>query len=193
MITIEAMGLEKAQALGDFLIAAIAEYSGCFYRGATREDGQATNGEIVTHLAAGGRNLRPLSPEAARKLGDIWKAEVEKAAQSFLNSQGEMKAAYARKESWERAKIASARAWRAAGQAVLAIMDRRRKQQLTASDGGAESTAKHVGDDYAEQRKRKYGVSEDKVYVATGQLMEDLSPDAEGRITLVKGAGASGR
>lgn len=193
------MGLAEAQELTDFYIAAIGEYSGCYYKGTRRTDGK-TNAEIVGYLAEGNnrseepikRDLRTFSDKVAGMLGEAWKQVIENVANSMIKKAGGFKKAYAKKSATDRAAIASARAWKAAGMAVLEEMSRRHKEQLTADEQGNESPADLVGVAYAMAREKKYGVNPYRVYVATGQLQEDLQPEA-GRISLTKGGTSAGR
>jgi hypothetical protein len=199
VITLEAMGLAEAQELTDFYIAVLGEYSGCYYKGTKRNDGK-TNAEVVGYLAEGNnrseepikRDLRTFSDKVAGMLGEAWKQVIENVANSMVKKSGGFKKAYASKAGWERAKIASARAWKAAGMAVLEEMSRRHKEQLTADAQGNESPADLVGVAYAMARQKKYGVNPYAVYIATGQLQEDLQPEA-GRIALTKGGESMSR
>jgi len=209
MITMEAMGLTEAQGVTDFMMTAIGEYSGCFYRGTTRfpdlEGKVLTNAEVVSQLAQGitfdgepnpskRRDLKTMSDSDAARFGAIWREKIVAACEDFQSKQtGQLKKVYQKMPVVQLAKIASARAWREAGQAVLAKMKSRQANQLSADGSGAESPAPHVSESYAKWRLKQYGVSEDRVYIATGQLMEDLSPDVPGRIQLVKGVSAVGR
>lgn len=198
MISLEAMGLENAQELTDFMNAAIGEFSGCFYRGATREPDPKTgailtNAEVVESLKnhPKRRDLKTFSDQQAAGLGSEWKEAIVAAADSFVSQQtGQLKKPYQKMKAIQMAKIASARSWRQVGQSVLAIMKRRQREQLAASADGSESAAAKVSPGYAKWRERQYGVSQDRVYIATGQLMEDLSPDVPGRIALMKGQAA---
>jgi hypothetical protein len=189
------MGLAEAQELTDFMVAALAEYSGIYYRGSTREDSSLKNADVMTYLAENypSRNLRPLSDAMAQMLGEGWKQEIDNAAQSMCKKGGGLKKAYNKKAAYERAKIAAARAWKACGKAYLEELSRRIMGQITADDDGSESAADPVSDAYAATRESKYGIPRDRVYVATGQLLADLSPSVPGPMVLTKGEAAEGR
>jgi hypothetical protein len=193
MITLEAMGLDNAQALTEFYLAALAEYSGCHYGGTTRSDG-LRNTEVLDRLAnpdprpSDGkvckRDLRPFSDSVAAELGEVWKRIVEDRAERIASAKPGSK--ITTMDARQQAKAASAAAWRAAGLAVQSRMQQRAQDQLSADDSGQESAAEPVSDWYAKQRKARYGVDEGAIYKASGQLLEDLSPNA-GRIVLDRG------
>lgn len=199
-MTLESMGLAEAQEACEELRTALAEYSGCYYRGTTRADGKR-NAQVVTWLAeqepradgmGGRRDLRTMSDNAAAELGQQFTQEMLKAMTSMYKKKGGLKKAYAAKPDYARAKIQAARAWRVVGKNYLGKMWQRLQSQLSADDEGKETSAPAVELGYAVNRQKKYGVGIDRVYMATGDLFEDLSPE-DGRIALVKGGAAIGR
>lgn len=200
MITIEAMGLTEAQGVTDFMLTALGEYSGCFYRGTTREPDEdgivKTNAEVVQELKdhPKNRDLKTFNDADAARFGAVWREAIVEATNDFqAQNGGGLKKVYQKMPVEQLAKTAANRAWRKAGQAVLARMKDRLDKQLSAYNTGSESPAALVSPGYARWRQEKYGIPEGVVYKATGQLTEDLSPDVPGRISLVKGVAAVGR
>lgn len=190
MITIEAIGLEGAAAQIDYLQNAIKAYSGCYYRGSSRQDAGGTNAKVLGYLADNDppRDLKTLSDENAEVIGDAWKGEVEKQ----LNMMAENAAAggkAAKLSTGGVARAASGAGMRAAGKVVLRMLRERIVQNLSADDSGNLSPAAPVSEAYAAQRERKYGVARNEVYKATGALLADMDPANTGQIVLVPGAG----
>lgn len=185
MITIDAIGLDAATAQISYIKEALSFYQGCYYRGSTRDDGQP-NSAIIKKLTDGPprRDLSTLSDEHASTVSDAFKTEIER---RIATQWGE--GALEKAKAMGRAQ--SAAAWKAAGKVVLRMLNERIKQNLSADESGALSSAETVRPGYAAKRKAMYGVSENEVYKASGQLMNDCNESNVGGITLVRGSGKS--
>lgn len=171
---IEARGLSKAKAQMDWLAKMGARISGVHLPGSARNDTGATNGEIIDYLAEGGRDIRA-DQEDADKAAMAFKVQVELA----LNKIKDVPRGSAKVQQ------EAAKAWRAAGRVIKEIM-RERVDQGKVQGGG---DASKVSEDYAAQRLRKYGIPEDIVFKATGQLLSNLS-QGDGALKLTtKGSG----
>lgn len=179
MISIEAMGLDKAEAEAEYYKAAIAAYSGCHYRGSTRDDGKA-NALIVRYLADGGREIREFSDKVAAEFGEAWKSEVERRVNRMAPAES---VAQAR----QKARANSAAGWRKAARLVMERLSRRVNTGMDADAQGNDKAADKVDPNYAKSRQAKYGIPEEAVLKASGQLLDDVNPTHVGAIVLDRG------
>jgi hypothetical protein len=190
VITIDAIGLDKANSQVEYIRAAIAAYGGCYYRGSSRSDAAETNAAVMQHLKDNEprRDLKTLSDENADVIATAWQNEVMAKADRMMDSAAAGGAA-SKMNAQQVARAQSAAGFRAASKVILRLLRQRIESRLTADDSGGLSPAAPVGEDYAKQRARKYGVTEDAIYVATGQLLADMDPANSGQVVLVPGSG----
>lgn len=188
MITIDAIGLPKADGQVEYIRAAIAAYAGCYYRGSGRNDSAGSNAQLLEYLKDGEprRDLKTLSDENASVIADAWQREVERRMDDMTDNAAAGGAASKMKAA-QIARAQSADGFKAASKVILRMLNERILQNLTADDSGALSAAPKVGEAYAKNRLRKYGVSTEQVYKATGQLMADMNEGNVGQIVLVPG------
>lgn len=153
-------GLKKAQNQLAILAQMGARTKGIYLPGTPRGEGQLTNGQIIDYLAIGGRDIKANETDCD-KAADLFKAQVEQALQKVTDGTA---------ITPQKVGMIAAKAWRAAGRYVKELM----KQRVEAGDTNS-GPARKVEEAYAKARQRKYGIPEDVVYKATGQLIANLA------------------
>ncbi len=191
MITIDAIGLDKATGQAAYIKAAIAAYGGCYYRGSTRNDIGGTNAAVVEKLKVGPprRDIKTLSDENAEVIATAWQNEVMRKMDNMTDSAA-AGGAVATINAQQIARAQSAAGFREAAKVVLRMLRQRIMSNLSADDSGGLSPAPKVNPGYAAARQARFGVSPDEVYKASGQLLNDMDPSNAGQIVLVPGTSA---
>lgn len=166
----KAIGVEGAKRIMDLVLA--SSKVGAAWVSDPRNDG-ITNKEVIKHLAEGNRK----ASESIKRDIRPTKEDSEKAAQIFVKELAKKMQIAGRKTSAgspvsreKAAKQGIVIAMKKAAKYTAKVMyDRVKKQQ---DNTGAK--AHPVGEKYAKQRLRKFGVSESVVFVASNQLANAL-------------------
>ncbi len=170
---IKAKGFNRARKQMLALSQLEAAYTGVYLPGHRRDEGGTgiSNGEVIDYLADGGRDIRANE------------RDVDKCARAFVTvvELGLMKVRdQPKKMQLQKARQLAAKAWRAAGMAMKAIM-LERVESGTDNTGGA---ARALTGDYIDFKNRKYGQA--AIYKATGQLVSNLA-QGPGALRLSRG------
>ena len=179
-LTIEAEGLEQIAAIMAGTISSTSKVRGVELHGGIRQDSKATNGEILWYLAEAkeSRDVVNLQDAEAEEVAEAFALEYDRRVQRILN-----KGALVNKLAiLEKIDLIVGSAYRAA----------MRKYMTKASDHIVNSTDVHgrklesLSRDYAERKSEEFGF-EEPILVATGQIIEALSPETAAKnIKLIK-------
>ncbi|MCK4306509.1 MAG: hypothetical protein KAY24_19865 [Candidatus Eisenbacteria sp.] len=167
-LNLEAKGMTAAQAVVDAAQKLGSRLGGVELRGKSRPEGSLTNADVEKYLRKGGRDF--VTPDAAceAKIGEIIETIFGK----------ELKRVQARNIKKKKPKkLTKGQASAVCGIALKKAMEYWMEWSTTnienkrLADGGI---PKRVTEAYARYRLKKYGVPEDIVGKATGELLENL-------------------
>lgn len=181
MMNFHAVGMENAAEMMALLGNLGGTVRGCRWMAHTRrgEKRVSNNRQVVDWLADGERDIRPTekdATDAAKKfVASVYRYMqiVSKSKKRILKAGPELDAAVAKAQAAGKLKAnnASAKAYRAAAM----VIKQRMLDRVESGKVNTGSDADKVTKTYAKRRAKKYGIPDDVVFKATGQLVENLA------------------